>query len=310
MTIRKIEKHDTGAVIKLWNEAMPTHRTDGHLFLKNVYLDMNYDPDGFLLAFCEDELVGFVWAVIRRYPIDVNAPSEEGHGYINLFTLKSEADASTVGREMLLAAERYIRSRGKREIRVSDYSPNYVYPGINTERRAVSMLFSDMGYEQRKHNISIEINLLSYEIDERTRSLEELRKSEGFYVGAIEMGEVPELLNYAPPGWVHRYRRLISESGDLGRVRILKKEGEIIGCAVFGDPYSYPERFGPFSVREDYRGLGLGRLLLSDTLSEMKRRGLKFARAESTPVSGAAYELYRKLGFKKINEYILYSKKI
>ena len=77
---------------------------------------------------------------------------------------------------------------------------------------------------------------------------------------------------------------------------------------MFGDPYSSEERFGPYSVSNDFRGMGIGKIILHLCLSKMEERGLDKAWAQATPNSGAARAVYDKAGFETIGEYITFKK--
>ena len=79
---------------------------------------------------------------------------------------------------------------------------------------------------------------------------------------------------------------------------------------MFGDTYSCPERYGPYSVDENYRGLGLGKILAHECFTKMKQQGLQCAWAQSTPILGAASFVYDKIGFKQTAEYIMFTKKV
>ena len=115
--IRKYKGTDFDRIISLWNKALPEHSVDRRAFVKNVLLDMNMDPEGFLVAEENGETLGFVWALVRRYPVDVGAPSEEEKSYINILALDDEnPEKFNTGRALLTAAEEYIRSKGKKLI--------------------------------------------------------------------------------------------------------------------------------------------------------------------------------------------------
>lgn len=309
--IRQYKGTDFDRIIALWNKALPEHSVDRRAFVKNVLLDMNMDPNGFLVAEENGEIIGFVWAVVRRYPVDVGAPSEEEKSYINILALDEEKpEKFNTGRALLTAAEEYIRSKGKKLIVVSGYSPNYVYPGLTTARPDYIELFESMGYVAGGGHYSIGIDLLRFGENKAIEELKRKREEEGYQITPLTDALVVDLMNYTFPGWTHRFRRLINETMDYDKVRLVLKDGAIIGCAVFGDPYSSDERFGPYGVSAEYRGLGLGKLLLYDTLMAMKRRGLRHAWAQSTPSDGAAFTIYERMGFVRTDLFITYRKEL
>jgi len=298
-------------IITLWNEALPEHPTNRDHFMKNVLLDMNFDAEGFLIAEQNGVLCGFAQAIVRRYPVDVDAPDTEEKGYLNLLVIRDRGEVENgLGEELITAAESYLFAHDVKKILVSGYTPNYIYPGINTRYTEYQRLYERLGYREQKRNFAIRAELTGLEEASEIERLKEKRETEGFIFTSLKDQYLPSLLESAVPGWRHRHRRLLNETLDRERFRLIIKKERVIGSAVFGDPYSNMERFGPFGVNEEYRGLGLGKILLYDTLMTMKKRGLTYAWAQSTPVSGAAFELYRKLGFRITDEFIVYCKKL
>ena len=309
--IRAYRGEDIAEIIEIWNKALPEHQTNERLFIKNVLLDMNFDPEGFLVALRSGKPVGFVWAIVRSFPIDVGAVVDEDRGYLNVLALKDEVDVlGGVGEELIKAAEKYIFSRGKKKILVSGYTPNYVYPGQNARYQSYLELYKRHGYTEQKRNFSIKIDLSAFKENAEIESLISKRAGEGYELCHLTPELIPALLSSVAPGWRHRYRRLLNECYDYERFCIIKKDCEIVGSAIWGDPYSNPERFGPYGVSEKYRGLGLGKMLLYYTLKTMKDKGLSYAWAQSTPSSGAAAAVYEKLGFERCDEFITLAKTV
>jgi ribosomal protein S18 acetylase RimI-like enzyme len=79
---------------------------------------------------------------------------------------------------------------------------------------------------------------------------------------------------------------------------VLKHEREILGSAIaelYGNGYT----LRIVEIREDMRGKGFGKLLVSQILTFLKLKG-KEIRLYVDPTNKPAVSLYTKLGFKRI----------
>ena len=308
-TIRSFAGSDITEIVKVWNVAMPYNAISKEAFIKNFVLDHNFDEKGFFVAEHDGEIIGFIYALVRRFPVDVGAPAEDEFGYINAIGLKYEDDVLILGKELIAKAEEYIKLCGKETIQVSKYTPLYIYQGINSKYELYVQLFNEMGYDELYRNCSRSIDLLNYVRPKEIDELKAQREKEGFIFTDMKDEYILKLMKYYTPGWTHRFRRLLLETIDYTKFNLIVYKDEVIGACVFGDTYSCPERYGPYSVDENYRGLGLGKILARECFTKMKEQGLQCAWAQSTPISGAASFVYDKIGFKQTAEYIMFTKK-
>lgn len=302
--IRTFKASDMEEIIKIWNCAFKAHSIDTTFFVKNVLFDVNFSSEGFFV--CEDEhgILGFAELVIRRVAVSAGGSLDTDKAYLRMFAVSDTRNLSSVGRELLLRAEEYARGFGERSIIVFDYTPDYITSGVSESRKDYIEFFKSLGFSEGKRRRSIRIDLDAFEKSPEIEQLIAEREAEGFVFSHLENEYIPSLLEYAPPGWIHRYRRLALHNMDYEKFSLIIYGGEVVGCAVFGDPYSCEERFGPYSVSEEFRGKGLGKILLYLTLMDMKSRGLHYAYASSTPISGAAYGVYDKFGFVTTDTFI------
>lgn len=93
---------------------------------------------------------------------------------------------------------------------------------------------------------------------------------------------------YAPP----RGALLVAKVGDVyaGCIALRQLEGKI--CEM-----------KRLYVRDQFRGLGLGKKLVLAILDEGKKLGYEKMRLDTVPVMQSAIALYRSLGFKEIPPY-------
>ena len=307
--IRTYKGSDIDAIIEILNNEMPYTPINKRGFVKNFLLDLNFDENGFFVAEEGGEIKGFVQVVIRKIPVDVGGSLNEDEAYINIIGLKNKEDiCGGLGSELIKKAEEYICGFGKRNIFMSHYTPNYLYQGINTEYTDYVELFKSAGYDDTIRNASISIDLFKYRRPKDIDELKQKREREGFIFTHLKEEYIPSLMRFWSPGWNHRFRRLINETMDFEKVNLIVYNNEVIGCNVFGDPYSSEERFGPYGVKDEFRGKGFGQILLHDCLTEMKNRGLQRAWAQSTPIASSATHVYEKAGFVRTGEYIIFKK--
>lgn len=309
MEIRTFQGGDIAQIVAIWNKTMPRNPINRHGFVKNFLLDHNFNEKGFFIAEENGEILGYIYAIVRVYPADVGADMNADMGYINAIGLKYEKDIlGGLGLALIEKAEGYIHSFGQRQIHMSHYTPNYIYQGINTAYPVYLELFRQAGYTEAARNQSIAIDLLTYQRPDSIAELKAQREKEGFLFTDMKDEYILPLFQYAQPGWNHRFRRILNETMDYEKFSLIVYEGKVIGVNVFGDPYSCEERFGPFSVSAEFRGKGLGQILLHDCLTKMKERGLQKAWAQSTPIATAATHVYAKAGFVSTGTYVIFQK--
>lgn len=101
-------------------------------------------------------------------------------------------------------------------------------------------------------------------------------------------------------------------SPSLGRIDFLRDEqtGQAIGYIVIA--YGFSFEFGgreafvdEVFVKKEYRGRGLGSLLIRHAIEATKSIGIRGVRLETTPTNAGALRLYERLGFKNLGRSLL-----
>lgn len=306
MIIRNYKGEDTESIIKIWNEQMPYNTITKDMFVKNILLDLNFTPDGFFVACEGDEIIGFVYSTVRRIQVDINGPMDEDKGWIVAIGVKK--DISIVGAQLVKKAEEFINKDGKRKVYACSYTPNYFYQGINKKYPEYIKLFEELGYGESETSVSMSMELENYKSPDYIPDLYKKLTDEGFEFKDLSIPYIPSWLTFQKPSWTHRFRRLLNEKGCFENVNIVVYNDEVIGCNIFGDPYSDEERFGPFGVRDDFQGKGIGKILLDECMLKMKKRGLKRAWMQWATAAEYVVNMYLKFGFEIMDTYITFVK--
>ena len=301
ITIRPIRGEDFYPALELWNNTRRHDPITARFFKRKIFLDVCFDPEGYLLAETEEGLCGYIYVVRRLRPLDNdNSPMPE-QGWINGFGVLESAPEGTAAL-LLAAADEFAARHGLKKLSATPYSPFYFTQGFDTKYETAYIdMFLAAGYTAQPESYARDIDLLSWMESDEVKEARRAAEADGFGFGPLtDELLVPffDYLNtYQSAGWRIRIRELLYDNDDYARTRIVTYRGEVIGFCVFGDPDGSPERFGPFGVREDFRGRKLGRILLDDCLLEMKKRGLHNAWMQWTSKGGAAHYVYEKAGF-------------
>ena len=313
ITIRNYEGKDVYDVINVWNESLPYDTVSKLLFTRKILLDCNFDKNNFFIAEDDGKMCGFLYGCVRLVPADAGAVVEQDIGYIVAFgALKDYLE--TAGKMLLSAFEARMKELGRKTIKATGFSPAYFTQGYDEDRYPEYIkLFKDAGYTGAS-SISMEIDLSKYAKSDKVEEKRRRLKEEGIEIIPLSYEYIPAFLDasepFNSPGWVAQYRRRLLLNNDFESVRIAVKDGRVIGAVIFGDPDSSPERFGPFGVNSEYQGKGIGTVLLSDCLCEMKSRNLHNSWMQWTSGTGASGTVYKRAGFVEGRRFMSFIKQI
>lgn len=303
MLIRNIAGNDTNEIIALWKKVLPYLVIDRKLFMQKVYLEANFKKEGFFVAEKDGKIVGFTQAIFRNVPICADAETEKDIGWINGFIV--DKDHIDVADSLLEASENYLRAKGKTTISTG-YYPTYFTQGLDEQFMPECInVFEKHGYSSTR-SISMSVNLDKYTPPSNLEEKRQTLINKGIQFGPMTDEHIISLFTleneFMTPSWMFEYKSRIADM-DFERFRIATADDKVIGVCAFSDPGSVAERFGPFGVSKSYQGCGIGNVLLADTLTEMKKRGLHEAWMQWASDDIGANILYNRAGFKEIRSY-------
>jgi len=310
-TFRHFESSDFFPVLDFFNKYGVANTVTERMWKRMVLLDPNFDPRWFIIAEKDSALTGMIYVIRRLVPIDTGGDLDAEKAWINAFAVLPEY-VETLGHELIRKAEELARSANVTTLVATSYTPNYFTQGIDVINfPAYARLFDEMGYTLAEKSNSMRLELDEYQPTDRSAEEKEALAKEGIHFEVLSSEKLLALFEYmhqySTPGWTCRIRKLLMDDDSYERVHLALHGDKVIGFNIHGDPDSDIHRFGPYSVSSDYRGKGIGRVLLEECLMDMKRSGLdhvwfQWASGDRAPV------LYRKIGFKVTGEYNTYKK--
>lgn len=313
ITVRNYRGSDTALLPEIWNRALYNDMVSREHFIRKLLMDINFVPAGLIIAEDGERIAGFISCVRRHTIFNRGADLERGTGYINAFVIDPDYDTALVGNMLIDAEEEYFRGKGVKRVTMG-YYPIYFTQGINEETNPDYVkLFESRGYKGAR-SYAQDIDLTKYSVPERINEKRAALEEKGFYIGALKDEYIVSFLDidqpFSSPSWSFEFRERLIRNLDLESVRVCALDGRVVGACAFGDPNSSPERFGPFGVDDEFQGMGIGSVLLSDALVEMKRRSLHNAWTQWTSGSsgGAAGTVYSRAGFRESKSFLTFGK--
>lgn len=298
---RTFQSGDEKGIVGLWNDVLIHDPINKNRFRTQVLLDANFDPDGMILAVDGEKIVGAILAVTRKLPM-IGTELEPDTGWITFFMVHPHFGRKGIGQGLLEKAIDYIREQGAKKVFFSSYAPNYFLPGIDEAAYPSGFNFLQKeGFKRAYSPVAMHRALTDYIYPDAVKAVKLEREQEGYVFETVCDGDLPAVIRFANnvfnPDWGRAIREGLLQGIDPSQVLVAKKEGRIVGFAMYGGYEGIRERFGPFGVDDREQGKGLGKVLLHEALQSMKQKTIQGAWFLWTSEKSSAGHLYLKNGF-------------
>ncbi len=294
-----------------WNETLIFDPISEERFLQQVLMDENFDPDLALVLLVEDKVIGFCLGIKRKYPY-LTRGLEENRGWISIMFVLTKYQGKGYGKALLNEEEKRLKKEKVKEITLCAYSPNYFTPGVDLKYEKALSFFEQNGYVKGLDAVSMQKDLFTYSIPEKTQEMIERLKGEGISFNKYSLSYMEKLLAFTEAefdaGWVRNILQAIRNGEAEDTILIATDiEDQVIGyCMRKID--GNDARFGPIGVKESIRSKGIGGILFDLQMREMQKRGIFYAYFLWT--HGAAMRFYERHGMGAYRTYQLYRKNI
>ena len=262
--------------------------------MRQIWEDPDYESGLISGAFVDGELVGFCVGVRRPWK-----SGRETTGYIKWIYVAPEFRRQRIGTKLLQETESAMLSRGVTEVIYGNSAPIYLWPGVGKNDEAMQSLLGKGGWVCGSERINLMLSLpmamlasptVAADVEVRLVVSDDERKLKEFV-----------FVNFSESWWKEIEAIFNSESSAFSVIACCN--GEVVGFASVGATNS--SWFGPMGVGEQFRGRGIGKILLLKSINEATFRG---ENQLTIPwVNEAFYN--RCLGKMPRQEFFKYSKK-
>jgi ribosomal protein S18 acetylase RimI-like enzyme len=301
MLIRPYLPDDEEAILTLWNDCLMKDRITPAAFRERTLLEPNFDARRALLAIENDRIAGFVCGMRRATAWWGYSPAPE-KGWITTIFVAPAFRRRGIGSRLLQSAMEFLQSEGCVEVRFAHFAPHYYFPGVDQVAYPGALEFF------RRHGFAIEEKVVAmgrqlYDLVVPLPVIEQERRlaEEGIRCCYFEPRYLPPALSFFKetfPTWGYYFRRkLQAQPGQEDEMVIVVDRDRVIGYCQQLEA----EHIGPFGIHPDFRGRGIGTVMLYRLLRRMQEKEYRFAWFGMTE---HAESYYARAGFEPTREHL------
>lgn len=267
MFIKKFSEQLLPAVAKLCRQNMEFDIMPDFLLREKTFGDKDYNPSLTLVSFNEknESPAGFIQALIKQR-------EEEKIGYIKLFCVDAAFRRKGFGTALHTEVLNKLKSAGVEKIRVYESFPNYFMPGIDKNYTAAISFFEKYGYHKfdETANLSADLSVQNY----NTLNEEEVLKNQGIAFRRASENDRDRIAQFIYKNfraWLEEVFETLKNNPIT--LFIAEKNEKIIAFCAHEGNNKGTGWFGPMGTKEEFRGIGLGAVLLKKSLFDLKTMG-------------------------------------
>ncbi|HEX3600590.1 MAG TPA: GNAT family N-acetyltransferase [Lacipirellulaceae bacterium] len=311
---RTFRNTDPPAIAQIWRE-QPQQRglaqpiTPG-ILEQFVFSKPYFDPAGLIVATLDGKPVGFAHAGFG--PNDEHTALSTEIGTTYKLMLRAEHRRVELATQLLAQSESYLRGRGAKVIYAGGIRPlNAFYLGLYGGSELPGILASDQtfndacresGYREIDRVVVLLLELSTFRAP-IARNLRQLRREVTFH--ETQAPRARDWWECCTTGAFERMRFHLARPGSA----------EPAADVWFWDVEPLSSSWGApaagmfdLNVSDSQRRRGLATFLLGEAFERLRTRGVLLVEAQTMQHNAPALALYQKLGFKKVDEGIVYRK--
>lgn len=255
------------------NLSLPNDFLDD-IFLETLTLkDPNFEEENIIIAEEDGTWIGFVFGVERKIAPPDEVQKHKDIMWIKAFGVLNRYASTNILEKLLREFEDMAKEKGKKFIRVSDYASWYLTPGVDNLYDYYNYMLVNNGYNRVGAAVNYEIDMARFYIPNYIERLKKKSFSEYDIVFENVTDVDQSVLKWIKENFSSYWRTEaeIAMKNAFGGVVVAKRDGEILGFSTYGS--LHPSWFGPVGVSKESRGMGIGTLLLYETLLELRTNG-------------------------------------
>jgi GNAT superfamily N-acetyltransferase len=310
--VRPYSGGDETSLLHVWNETMWGDRIDAATWRSRVLLDPNFVPECCAVAEGSQGIpIGFMLGLARQVPYFAQGYERE-KSWITAFGVLPEHRHAGVGSALLEHVCQALQAGGAQEVAVAPYVPNYFIPGVDVAIYADAVRFLERhAFGVQSRPLSMRADIATFQVPEEIAAARVRLQAESIQVGLATAEDIVPIRQFLRRCFSWDWLRFAGEvMQDLfagnpwtAGMLVAKQDAAVIGYAQFR-----AERFGPFGVDPALRSRGIGRVLLAQTLIEMRKHGYHCAWFLWT--SDDAARLYQRCGFREVRRFAVMRKSL
>ena len=280
-TVRPFAPSDLPPVVALWNRCLSKDPITEERFWQLFLLDCNFDASGALVAEADGEPVGFLHAIVRKYPVG-SLGLDPTRGWITAFFVDPAYRRRGMGTALLEAGLDFLRSKGRTEVWCNGYAPYYVFPGIDEEYTGALSFVEAKGFAKLSSPVAMGMRLEGVRMPDKVRERYAELRQEGYEVRMFRREDTLPLLEFAEKHFAHWAPSVLDglQHGNL-EIVVATQHGEVVGFTQWENSYNDPPkgaqgRFGPFGVRSDLQSKGIGAVIFYTLIERVAGNGARY----------------------------------
>jgi len=198
-----------------------------------------------------------------------------GVGYLDALAVHARLRRRGLARVLMGALESRLASVGCTELRIEGHSPHYLWPGVDVSWHDAICCVERLGYRGRRSEVNMDVNLSARGWD--TSAAEGRLARDGVrFVNAKRAGSA--LAEHLAAGFKSAWVAEALAARSAGNLQLAWADRSIVGFCAAGAPL--PDRIGPLGVIDEWRGRGIGEVLITRACGALAATGAPMAQVQ------------------------------